>query len=148
MAALLSEYIKQMKHEATYHNIAAIKRKYYTRGLTKVRCTISLPFKRKCKITEDSLDQIPQPTQTEIHHSLFLNGSQTPDRTFFRRGRFPGRSNKSSTDDVIVALVMSKIDEAPQLTQEMIANELVLNTTAAPLILNTHLISTKKSAGL
>lgn len=53
---------------------------------------------------------------------------------------------KSATDDVSVALVKSKIDEDPRLTQEMIAEELGLNAMAVSRILKNNLGYTKKSA--
>lgn len=53
---------------------------------------------------------------------------------------------KSATDDVNVALVKSKIDEDPRLTQEMIAEELGLNAMAVSRILKNNLGYTKKSA--
>lgn len=53
---------------------------------------------------------------------------------------------KSSSDDASVALVKSKIDEDPRLTQKMIANELGLNAMTVSRILNNHLGYTKKSA--
>ncbi|XP_044573449.1 uncharacterized protein LOC26514609 [Drosophila ananassae] len=70
----------------------------------------------------------------------------------FHTGRFSvedeyqeGRA-KSATDDVNFALLKSKIDEDPRLIQEIISEELGLNTMAVSRILQNYLGYTKKSA--
>ena len=114
---------------------------------TEIRHVILFGFRR-------NLQPIQIFSECQIAYGTIAPSLKTISKWFrrFQTGHFSvedepreGRP-KSSTDDVTVALVKSKIDEDPRLTQEMIANELGLNAMAVSRILSNHLGYTKKSA--